>query len=278
VTFNPFIKKMILCLAVISVFINPVLAETVPPPEVRADFGLSVSDFNWSEYSDAGNRVLEETGQIYGLDADIVYLHQRFGWQGGAGAFLGEVDYDGRTWSGTPIQTDVLYAGGSFHGDGLVCFRPISGLILKSFAGLGAQAWLRDLDDTRTAAGVPVQGAEEWWGCVYGRLGTGFQYGFLNDYELFASGGVKLPIYARNEVDFQLRGSGWTGLEPEMTVSGFGEAGLCWRQAGVKLSCDFLRFDRSRSVDAGTYNLYQPESKADVYRAELFWRFGKGVK
>ena len=274
-TLDPFIKKMILCLSVMSVFNSPVLAETDSPPKIRVDFGISVSDFKWSEYSDAGSRVLEETGQIYGLDMDVASLGRRFGWQGGAGAFLGEVDYDGRTWSGSPVETDVLYVGGTFYGDGVVCFRPASGLVLKSFAGLGVQAWLRDLEDTRTEAGVPVQGAEEWWGCVFGRLGAGFQYGFLSDYELFASGGVKLPIYTRNEVDFHLNGSDWTGLEPEMTVSGFGEAGLCWRQVGVKISWDTLRFDRSDSVDAGTYNLYQPESSADVYKAQLFWRFGK---
>jgi len=272
---NPLVKYMIFCIAVMVAFNGKAIAEPTQTPEIRADFGVSVSDFRWSEYSDAGNRVLEETGQVYGLDMDVASLGRRFGWQGGAGAFLGEVDYDGRTWSGSPVETDVLYAGGTFYGDGVVCFRPVSGLVLKSFAGMGAQAWLRDLDDTQTEAGVPVQGAEEWWGCVFGRLGAGFQYGFLSDYELFASGGVKLPIYARNEVDFHLNGSDWTGLEPEMTVSGFGEAGLCWRQVGFKLSCDFLRFDRSHSVSAGTYNLYQPESKADVYTAELFWRFGK---
>ena len=274
-TFNQFIRYCIFCIAVMAVFNGQALAESMQAPEIRADFGVSVSDFKWAEYSDAGNRLLQETGQIYGMDMDVVSLGRRFGWQGGAEAFLGEVDYDGRTWSEVPVQTDVLYAGGAMYGDGVVCFRPVPGLMLKSFAGLGAKAWLRDLDDTQTAAGVPVQGAEEWWGCVYGRLGVGGNLVFCGDWEVFTSGGVKLPIYAGSEVDFQLSGSDWTGLEPEMTVSGFGDVGLRWRQLGIKLSCDFLRFDRSDSVSAGRYNLYQPESKADVYKAELFWSFGK---
>jgi len=264
-----------LCAAILAVFHGPADAETGWQPETRVDMGASVYDFRWTEYSDSGRRLLEETGPLYGLDADVTSLGRRFGWQGGAGAFLGEVDYDGQTWSGTPVKTDVLYVGGAFYGDGVVCFRPVPELLLKSFAGLGVQTWLRDLDDTQTAAGVPVQGAQEFWGCLYGRLGAGFRFGFLTDYELFASAGVKLPVYARNEADFNLSGSSRAGLEPEMTVSGFGDVGLRWRRVGIKITYDALRFDRSDSVSSGNYNLYQPESEADVYRLEVFWSFGK---
>lgn len=268
-------QLLLICLVGMAVGHGPALAESIVHPETRVDLGVSVSDFTWAEYGDDGNRLLKEEGTRYGLDVDVSSLYQRFGWQGGAGAFFGEADYDGRTWSQIPVKTDALYVGADCHGDGVICFRPFDRVVLKSFAGLGIDAWLRDLDDTRTATGVPVQGAEEWWGCVYGRLGLGGSMVFRTDWEVFASGGVKLPIYARNEADFQLSGSERAGLEPEMTVSGFGEAGLRRGRLGIRLVCDFLRFDRSDSVSAGTYNMYQPESKADVYTMQVFWTMGK---
>lgn len=271
---SPLKRRMLLCLVMLVVFHGRAVAEIGSIPETRVDLGLSAADFKWAEYGQAGDRMLEETGTLYGLDMDVSCLHQRYGWQGGAGAFFGEADYDGQTWSGIPVRTDATYAGIALYGDGVIGFRPLTGLVLKAFAGLGARAWMRDLEDTRTAVGVPVQGAEEWWGCLYGRLGVGAALAFWRGWEAFVSGGVKLPIYARNEADFQLIGGDWAHLEPEMALSGFGEAGLRRGRLGMKISWEPLRFDRSDTVSAGRYNLYQPDSEADVYKAEVFWTFG----
>ncbi|MDA8405106.1 MAG: hypothetical protein M0Z56_13070 [Desulfobacteraceae bacterium] len=274
-TIQRVIKEMMLCFILMAVFNGFALAGPDERPQTRVYLGVSVYDFKWAEYQTTGDRILKEKGPLYGFDVEVASAPRRFGWQGGGNVFFGQTDYDGQTWSDSPVKTDVLYAGGGMYGDGVICFRPLPGLALTSFAGLGAQGWLRDLADTRTKAGIPVQGAEEWWGCVYGRLGVGGNLIFCGDWEAFTSGGVKLPVYARNEADFHFSGSDWAGLEPEMAVSGFGEAGLRWRRFGVKFSWDALRFDRSASVSAGSYNLYQPESKADVFKVGLFWAFGK---
>lgn len=240
----------------------------------RVDFGIQVQDYKWKEYADNGNKLLEETGNLYGLTCNFESTKNIIGWRSGINIFLGEVDYNGRTWTDIPVTTDVLYAGTKIYIDAQPGYRLDSGLWLKSFIGLGGEFWLRDLDDTKTPGGDPVQGAREWWGCLYGRVGLGAEYPVAEEVLVFAEGGVKLPIYTRNEADFFVSGSSSTSLEPEQDVSGFGSFGLRWKQWGAKVSYDSLRFDRSDVVSAGMFDLYQPDSQADVYSVEVFWSKG----
>lgn len=237
----------------------------------RMDLGLWIQDYKWAEYGDDGGRLLEETGNLFGLSADYASNRKKIGWRGGARFFLGEVDYDGQTWSKIPVTTDVFYFGVKGYADVVPAHQLNMGLWLNPFIGLGSEVWLRDLDDTRTPDGARVNGAREWWGCVYGRMGLGLEYPVTEDIRLFAEAGIKLPIYARNEADFHLSGDPGGGLEPEMDFSGFGSIGYRWKQWGVKASYDSLRFDRSDVESAGQFNLYQPDSKSDIYSVEFFW-------
>jgi hypothetical protein len=237
----------------------------------RVDFGIQIQDYKWKEYADNGNQLLAETGNFYGLTCDLESTKNIVGWRSGMNLFFGEVDYSGRTWTDIPVTTDVLYVGTKLYVDAVPGFRFDSGLWLKAFAGLGGEFWLRDLDDTKTADGDSVNGAREWWGCLYGRMGLGVEYPVAEEVVIFAEGGVKLPIYARNEANFFVSGSPSAGLEPEMDFSGFGNVGLRWKQWGAKVSYDALRFDRSDVVSSGMVSLYQPESQADVYSIETFW-------
>ncbi len=265
---------VIFLLAIIFVALIPLHAigsETVSEKLRRVDFGIQVQDYKWKEYADDGNKLLEETGNLYGLTCDFESTKKNLGWRSGINLFLGEVDYNGRTWTDIPVTTDVLYAGTKLFIDAVPGYRFDSGLWLKSFAGLGGEFWLRDLDDTKTPGGDPVNGGREWWGCIYGRMGLGAEYPVAEEVVIFAEGGIKLPIYARNEVDFYVSGSSSAGLEPEQDFSGFGHIGLRWKQWGAKVSYDSLRFDRSDAVSSGLFNLYQPESQADVYSVVVFW-------
>lgn len=246
-------------------------AETGSVHNRRLDLGVWIQDYKWAEYGDDGSRLLEETGPLFGVSADYASGGRQIGWRGGVRLFGGEVDYDGRTWSDIPVTTDVLYFGTKGYADGVFGFRLDAGLCLKPFFGLGGEVWLRDLEDTRTPDGASVGGAEEVWGCVYGRMGLCGEYPVAEAMELFAEAGVKLPIYARNEANFQVSGEPQAGLEPEMDFSGFGSIGFRWKQWGVKASYDSLRFDRSDAVSSGGFILYQPESRADVYSLLFFW-------
>ena len=77
----------------------------------RAELGVAVQDFKWAEYGDRGNRVLEETGNLFGVFCDVESRERQIGWRCGGHFFFGQVDYDGQTWTNVPVTTDVLYIG-----------------------------------------------------------------------------------------------------------------------------------------------------------------------
>lgn len=266
------ISLVVICLLIIPV--GRVAAETCQDPDRRVDFGVWLRDYKWAEYADDGNKLLEETGNHYGLTCNVESAKNVVGWRLGGNFFIGEVDYDGQTWTDIPVKTDVFYVGTKISCDAVPGYRLETGLWLKAFAGLGGELWFRDLADTKTPAGDPVRGAEEWWGCLYGRMGVGAEYPVTEEIAVFAEYGVKLPIYARNEANFFVSGSPSAGLEPEMDFSGFGHIGFRWRQWGARVAYDSLRFDRSDAVSSGIYDLYQPRSESDVYSLEIFWSSG----
>ena len=263
------ILPVIIC--AIFIFVKSTGAETSQKPDRRLDVGIWIHDYKWTEYADNGNKLLEEAGNLYGVTCDMESTKNIVGWRSGINLFFGQVDYDGQTWTDLPVKTDVLYVGTKIYADVVPGYRLDSGLWLKSFAGLGGEFWLRDLDDTKTSAGDPVKGAREWWGCVYGRLGFGAEYPLTQEIGIFTEAGLKLPIYARNEAKFLVSGSPSADLEPEQDFSGFGNIGLRWKQWGARVSYDALRFDRSDVVSSGMFDLYQPKSKSDVYSVEVFW-------
>ncbi len=243
----------------------------------RIDWGISIQDYKWSEYLENGSKLLEETGFFYTLAFDFESLgkyagwRKYVGWRSGVNLFLGQVDYDGQTWSKLPVKTDVLYIGTKMYLDAVPTYRFDFGLRVKGFAGIGGRWWLRDLDDTKTGAGDSVKGSKEWWWCVYGRLGTGADYSILRDLDIFTEVGVKIPITARNNANLYVKGASRARLEPEQDISAFGDIGIRWKELAVKFSYDSLRFDRSDKVTAGTLELYQPKSKADIYSLEVSW-------
>ena len=264
-------KILLVIICAVFIFVKNSGAETDQKPELRIDVGVWIQDYKWTEYADNGNKLLEEAGNLYGVTCDIESTKNIIGWRSGIDFFIGQVEYDGQTWTEMPIKTDVLYVGTKIYADVVPGYRLNSGLWLKSFAGLGGEFWLRDLDDTKTSNGDPVKGAREWWGCVYGRLGLGVEYPVTEEIGVFAEAGVKLPIYARNEANFFVSGNPSAHLEPELDFSGFGNIGLRWKQWGARVSYDALRFDRSDAVSSGMFDLYQPKSKSDVYSVEVFW-------
>ena len=250
----------------------PVFAESIlQGGAYQTDLGISVQHFKWTEHGQDGLRLVEETGMLYGLTQALAYRKGIFGWRQGAALFFGEVDYDGYTWGLEPIQTDAVYIGADAFFDLEPAYQWSSGFMVKGFGGLGGRLWLRDLDGTRTELGTRVAGVEEWWWSIYGRAGVGLAFPLGSFGRISAESGVKLPIYSRNEANFFVPGSDSVDLEPEMRVSPFVKVGWQWKSIRVQAFYDTFRFNPSDRVKSGNYEIYQPESDADMIGLEGSW-------
>jgi hypothetical protein len=246
-------------------------AETRKNMDHRFDYGIEVQDYTWEEFFDDNSRLVKEQGYLYALTCDYDSKRNILGWRTGADFFIGPADYDGHTWSFAPVKTDVLYLGSQFYSDIVPNYRFDFGLLVKGFAGIGFRGWYRDLKDTHTQEGLPVNGSKEWWWSVYGRAGGGASFPVTADIEIFSEAGLKLPIYAENRAEFFVSGNPTVTLEQKQTYSPFGNVGVRWKKLSVKFTYDTLRFDRSDSVYTDGYVLYQPKSKADIYGLNVTW-------
>jgi hypothetical protein len=270
------LKKIILGIAFVSILmrvsIAPASAEMNPASPAQVQYGFEIQDYKWSEFDDRNVMLVEETGYLYGVTCNVDSGRKPLGWRGGISLFGGEVDYDGLTWSLAPVKTDVRYLGARIYADMSPNLRVGSGLLLKTFFGIGFKGWLRELEDTKTQDGIFVSGAEEWWGSVYGRAGVGAAYPVSGAMEIFSEAGARIPIYTRNHANLYIPGSPSVDLEPEMRVSPFAEFGARWHQLTAKISYDALWFDKSDSVSAsGGYLLHQPESESEIFTLSVAW-------
>lgn len=257
--------------AILSASIVSSNAGTYKQKDNRVDYGIEVQDYTWEELLDNNSRLVKEQGYLYGLTVDYDSPREILGWRSGINFFFGPTNYDGQTWSHVPVKTDVWYVGTQLYSDLVPNYRFDFGLLVKGFAGIGFRGWYRDLKDTHTQDGTPVNGAEEWWWSVYGRVGGGLSYPLASDLEIFSEAGVKLPIYAENRGHFYVSGNPSVNLEQKQTYSPFGDLGVRWKNLSVKFTYDTLRFDKSDSVATGGYVLYQPKSKADIYGVNIAW-------
>jgi hypothetical protein len=271
-------RRRLLTLILLSVALMVITGPLAPQttraegfsPEYRANAGMELIRFNWSEYLEDGFELVSETGWLIGATYDLESMVDGLGWRHGAGLFFGRVDYDGHTWSLIPVKTDVWYIGAQGHLDALFRFHPAPDLTVWPFTGIGVKTWLRMLDDTRTAGGIPVNGAEEWWWSIYGRFGAGTRYKISGKLSVFADAGIKLPIHARNNAYLKGR-SAPVRIGQYQTMSPFAACGMAYRWLNLNLTYESQRFNRSDAVASGQYTLYQPESKEDSFAVQAAW-------
>jgi hypothetical protein len=232
------------------------------------DFYFLVESFTWEEFS-GSSRLLEESGPLYGIGFtakdDEIYepLTLKFKGEG----FFGSVDYDGQTQGGTPVTTDTDYVGFKAEIDGGWKF-PIgeAGSSFEPFAGLGGRWWKRDIQSTSSAIGL-----EEDWSSYYGRLGIRGENISPNQLIIFIEVAAILPFKNENEVDFSSIGIGQVTVEPENETSLWAEAGIKFKKLRVSVFYEGLRFAESDKV--GPFLVFQPESKADIYGANIGYVF-----
>jgi hypothetical protein len=226
--------------------------------------------FHWRESTTPS---VSESGPRFGLggswrqEKDSGWL---LGWRGKL--YWGSVDYNGALlFSGAPATGTTDYAGAS--NELQVIYRPYGGNLDKiDFVGsLGLDAWERNLS---------AQQKEEYR-VAFARLGI--EYNDRTSQGWFGGGGIKKPIYARE--DAHLTDIGFDQnplLRPGKDPSLYGQVGYRfnaqWSLVGYY---DSYRFGRSsaetvtarRSFPGRTFSVFQPESKMDLLGLRLQFSF-----
>jgi len=237
-------------------FCKPVVAAAS-----EADIYLKTESFTWKEYDDRGSQLLKESGLISGIGssvrsdiADSLVLRAK------GELFGGTVNYDGQTQTGTPAETDTDYVGLKIEGNLGWKFMVAEKSSLEPFAGLGYRWWQRDIRDTLYAAGY-----EETWWSFYARLGIHGNHIFSGQLKAFAEAGVKIPAINKNKVDLNVVGLSTVTVEPGNKASVFAEAGIKWTRFKASLFYEGMRFSKSDPVIVNNVQVWQPESKADIF-------------
>lgn len=254
-------------LMVIPVFLMLLFLPAVTMAAFEYDLYFIAESFTWKEFLD-GSRLLKESGPLYGLaftakgGGDISKpLTFRFKGEG----FLGTVDYDGQTQAGTPVTTDTDYIGFKTELDGgWKFFVGENGSSFEPFIGLGGRWWKRDIQSTSSAIGV-----EENWSSYYGRLGIRGENVNSKNLNLFLELAAILPFKNENEVDLSTFGLGQVTVEPGNETSFCAEVGIKFRKLRVSVFYESLRFSESDPEHEGPFLIIQPESKADIYGANM---------
>ena len=249
-----------------------------------------VQHFNWEEFDSRGNRLLEESGPLFGVGT-LLRVDLRDGrlmLQAKGEIFGGNVDYDGQTQSTTdvtkdrrPAKTDVDYVGTRIEGDLGVRIGDETKGSVEPFLGLGYRYWIRDINDTVAVSTTnmlfSVAGYTEKWQSLYTRWGLRGAYTFDEDFKFFAEAGGKYPIYNENSVDYFSDGD--VTIKPGKQFSPFAEAGFRIDRFRASIFYEGFRFSESPSVFAGfdssgrAISLRQPKSESDIIGVTLGWCF-----
>ena len=255
-------KRLVTFIVLLILAINGIMALLSVPAAAgnECSLYLKVESFTWTENSESGTKLLEETGPLYALGSSARWDINKLVTLGiRAEQFVGTVDYDGQTQDGEPVETDTGYLGFLLEGDMGYKFAVREKGCFELFAGPGYKWWERNLKSTGDAIGY----IENWWS-FYTRWGIRGRHTLSERLTAFAEAGVKIPLASENEVDLGAFGFPNVTLEPGNKSSIFAEAGIAGNRLRLSLFYDGMRFSQSDLDD--TYNrFYQPESKADIF-------------
>lgn len=262
--------------------------------EFKFNVYQKIESYRWAEYNEYGERLLEETGPIYGAGFTFsgkippkikTAVHLML--KGKLEIFGGTVDYDGQTWGGDPVTSDVDYFGYRPEltvGPGFTIPRNSNisdGLFVQfgPFAGLGVKHWDRDINDTTYQESddlypTYVHGYTETWTCIYAPLGIRGDMVFpRHGIKGFIEFVAKIPLDNENTSDDVVEGEHVT-IKPGEEVSYYFETGVAWQKSrfpGIRASFFYetLRFSQSDPVKVRMWDRYrylsQPRSEADMY-------------
>ncbi len=241
-------------------------------PAIRDQWQVRYESFTWREYDRNGRQLLKESGYRVGLQWDRASTRSTApAWSTRVTAYLGDVDYDGRTQLGTPIDSTTEYHG--VRAEALLSL-PLAtqpGLDLAPFAGLGGHTWLRRLDNT---GGFAETGYDEWWVHAYGMIGVDARWQ-RPSFAWLARLGARYPGHAWVQYDFTLPdGTDDATVDTDHAPAWFGELGVTTTGGYVITAfAERTTYERSNSKTYGSVSVFQPESETTSYGLTVGVRF-----
>lgn len=245
--------------------------------------------FRWQELDQAGSQLVQEKGPRLALGAAYDNLTRRNSGMllgGEVWIYGGEVDYDGETIeTGQPVNSQTRYFGGRLEGSAGSRFSTVLSeqVLLDLIASVGAEHWLRSIQDSNLANGIKVSGLDEYYTIVYGKLGLAPVWR-RNGGQVRLEGGIKYPLYARETVDTSSIGfRDDAELEPEGRVSAYAgaTADLHYGSNGTLFLHGYYegyRFGDSdpdviQRNDGVFVSVFQPRIRSDSFGLQLGWRY-----
>ena len=241
---------------------------TLLPVAANAGWTLEggIEHFSWRESSSLS---VTETGPRLILGGSWLPQREsawRFGWKGKL--YAGSVDYDGAfLFSGAPARGTTQYAGAA--NELVVLYSPPEPRFAGTdvVGGLGLDVWQRELSARQ----------REDYTVLFARLGL--QHNAQTRKGWFGGGGIKLPLFTREDAHLQDIGFDQNPiLRPGKEPSLYAEVGYrfsaTWSLVGYY---DSYRFSRS-AVEAVTIagapvSVFQPESRVDTFGLRVAYGF-----
>lgn len=278
----------------LGTFISPYCA-AAPAPTVGINAGLEY--FHLQEFDNSGVRLLSETGNRYvttvfldngdkyRFETPLVYHLE-------ASAYGGQVDYDGKSQSIDPNQSNIPltsqtdYWGG--RGEAMLGYRyKLSShpAAIELLGGVGIDSWNRSIHNAIAANGTAISGIEETYTAYYGKAALGLSDLFPSSWHSHLQFGIKRPFNISEDV-----GLSKVGYDNDLTISpGNAYSGFVNllieppakddKPGNLIISAyyDGFRFDPSKAKTAtrGTSSdrVWQPETHIDIFGVQIGYRF-----
>ena len=264
-----------------------------------ATIGLSggLETFRLKEFDSAGDRLLSETGNRYvataflddgakyNLETPLIYHLE-------TSAYWGQVDYDGKSQSVDPAQSNLPlmsrtdYRGG--RAEALFGYRfkaSNSPRDIEIIAGTGIDSWSRVIHSATTSNGTLVSGIKETYVAYYGKIALGLSNLYPSTWHSYLQFGVKMPFSISEDINLSEVGyDNDLTVSPGNTYSGFVNLALEPRpkdnKSGnlvVRVYYDGFRFNPSQSKTAtrggSPIQVWQPETHIDILGVQIGYRF-----
>jgi hypothetical protein len=221
-----------------------------------------VQSYKWTEYRDNGDKFLKESGTFISIGHRLLPKPDSFSFSDNAEIYFGTVEYDGQYADGTSLKDDSDYKGMTVDANvSLPLYKSSSGeQSLLAIGGIGINRW------TRSVASGSSDSYDEVWTTLYGRAGLGF-YAMK---KLYVSGGVKIPMQTKNNVD-ELG----LNLSPKGKTGPFFEASCLLQKVSIGLHYESAKFGKSDEDYSEKYNApgHQPDSEVEEIGVSIGYFF-----